>query len=151
GGLARLAPLTAVLFLVPALNLSGIPPLSGFLGKVGLLQAGLAAGSQLALVFVVAGTTTSLLTLYVIVKAWNKAFWQPPLGELPRVRMPRGMVGPTAALLAVGLFLTVLAGPLYALTDRAAVDLLGQGRYVRAVLPDGQRGVGESVEVVNTP
>ena len=39
GGLARLAPLLAVLFFVPAMNLAGIPPFSGFIGKVGLLQA----------------------------------------------------------------------------------------------------------------
>src|SRR5690606_33629085 len=32
GGLARIAPFLAILFFVPAMNLAGIPPLSGFLG-----------------------------------------------------------------------------------------------------------------------
>lgn len=146
GGLARLAPLLAVLFLVPALNLAGIPPLSGFLGKVGLLQAGIAEATPLAYVLVVAGVITSLLTLYVIVKAWNKAFWQPPLQQPADARMPRGMVGPTSVLVAIGLALTLFAGPLYALTGRAAGDLLVQERYVSAVLPDGERGVGESID-----
>src|SRR5690606_1345833 len=40
GALARFAPLLAILFFVPALSLAGIPPLSGFLGKLGLMQAG---------------------------------------------------------------------------------------------------------------
>ncbi|NED90265.1 Na+/H+ antiporter subunit D, partial [Streptomyces sp. SID11233] len=31
GGLARSAPLLAVLFFVPAMNLAGVPPLSGFI------------------------------------------------------------------------------------------------------------------------
>src|SRR5690625_4970371 len=35
GGLARLSPMLAILFFVPAMNLSGIPPFSGFLGKIG--------------------------------------------------------------------------------------------------------------------
>ena len=78
GGLARLSPVLAVLFFVPAMNLAGIPPLSGFLGKVGLLQAGLADGSPMALVLVAGGTLTSLLTLYAIAKTWALAFWRSP-------------------------------------------------------------------------
>src|SRR5690606_8125472 len=42
GGLAKRAPVLAILLLIPAFNLSGIPPMSGFLGKLGLLQAGIA-------------------------------------------------------------------------------------------------------------
>src|SRR3712207_3889752 len=49
GGLARRSPLLAVLFFVPAMNLAGLPPLSGFIGKLGLLQAGAAPGSAEAL------------------------------------------------------------------------------------------------------
>ena len=55
GGLAEAAPLLAVLFFVPAMNLAGIPPFSGFLGKLGLVQAGVADGGPLALVLVAAG------------------------------------------------------------------------------------------------
>ncbi|MFW6772978.1 Na+/H+ antiporter subunit D [Nocardioides sp. CPCC 205120] len=78
GGLARLAPLLGVLFFVPAMNLAGIPPLSGFLGKVGLLQAGLSDGSWLAVLLVAGGTLTSLLTLYAVAKTWALAFWRSP-------------------------------------------------------------------------
>ena len=42
GGLARAAPMLSVLFFVPAMNLAGIPPFSGFLGKLALVQAGVA-------------------------------------------------------------------------------------------------------------
>lgn len=78
GGLARLSPLLGVLFFVPAMNLAGIPPMSGFLGKVGLLDAGIEDGSALAYALVVAGVATSLLTLYAVAKAWNLAFWRTP-------------------------------------------------------------------------
>src|SRR5699024_3632517 len=83
GGLAKLAPALAVLFFIPAMNLAGIPPMSGFLGKMGLLQAGVDAGTPLAYMAVVASLLTSLLTLYAIAKAWNKAFWQPADKDLP--------------------------------------------------------------------
>ncbi|WP_456825665.1 Na+/H+ antiporter subunit D [Cellulomonas sp. P5_E12] len=147
GGLAKLTPVLAILFFVPAMNLAGIPPLSGFLGKVGLLEAGVQVGTPLAYVLVIGSVLTSLLTLYALVKAWNKAFWQVPETPRPPVRLPFGMVAPTAALVAVGLLLTVAAGPLYAYTERAAVSLTEQTPYVDAVLPDGERGQGVSDDV----
>lgn len=52
GGLARAAPLLAALFFVPAMNLAGIPPLSGFIGKLGLMRAGVADGSAWAWILV---------------------------------------------------------------------------------------------------
>jgi multicomponent Na+:H+ antiporter subunit D len=67
-----------VLFFVPAMNLAGIPPLSGFIGKVGLLQAGVADGRPLAFVLVAGGVVTSLLTLLAVARVWTRAFWRPP-------------------------------------------------------------------------
>jgi multicomponent Na+:H+ antiporter subunit D len=149
GGLAKAAPVLAVLFFVPAMNLAGIPPLSGFLGKVGLLQAGVQTGTPLALVLVVGAVVTSLLTLYALVKAWNKAFWQTPPVEPPRTPIPAGMIGPTAALITFGLALTVAGGPLYAYTARAARSLVERTPYIEAVLPDGERGEGVSADLAD--
>jgi len=150
GGLARTAPLLAVLFFIPAMSLAGIPPFSGFLGKAGLLQAGVAAGTPLAYVMVGGAVATSLLTLYAIVKAWNKAFWQTAPADVAPVRLPRGMVGTAATLVVVGLSLTVVAGPLYDYTERAAATLRDSAQYITAVLPDSGRGTGESADVTET-
>src|SRR5690606_24904903 len=151
GGLATMAPGLAVLFFVPAMNLAGIPPLSGFLGEGGLLEAGVVDGSVLAWILVVGSVVTSLLTLYAVIRAWNKAFWQPCPDErtLPaRAPIPLGMIGPTAALVAVGVSLTVLAGPLWSYAERAATMVMDGRTYVEAVFPDGApRGTGESNEV----
>ncbi len=147
GGLAKASPVLAVLFFVPAMNLAGIPPMSGFLGKVGLLQAGVGAATPLAWVLVVGSVLTSLLTLYAMVKAWNKAFWQTPPVEPPRTHLPAGMVGPAAALVGLSLALTVFAGPLYDYAERAAIALEQRTPYLVAVLPDGRRGEGESARV----
>ncbi len=149
GSLARVAPLLAMLFFVPAMNLAGIPPLSGFLGKVGLVEAGVEAGTPLALALVVGGLATSLLTLYAVVKAWNKAFWQEAPEPLPPAPSPRGMVVSAGSLVVVGLAITVVAGPLYRYTDSAAEMLRAREPYIVAVLPDGRRGEGQSVDVVD--
>ena len=159
GGLAAASPVLAFVFVVPALNLGGIPPFSGFIGKVALLEAGAANGSVLAWTLVAGGVITSLLTLYVVARVWTKAFWRSradaPEGNLamaaPAVllddtedveyadrdnvgRMPVGMLVPTALLIAVGLVLTVAAGPIYAYSDRAAVQVLDRNEYITAVV-----------------
>ncbi len=76
GGLARISPLIAILFFIPAMNLAGIPPFSGFLGKVGLIQAGVGAETAMAWALVIASVVTSLLTLLVMVRVWTRAFWR---------------------------------------------------------------------------
>lgn len=164
GGLARLSPLLGVLFFVPALSLAGIPPFSGFLGKAGLLQAGVADGGPLAWALVAGGLLTSLLTLYAIARVWSLAFWrgphadmpgpedtthtnrpdsvdpphhQPDLAEHTGAMLPRLMVAPTAALVLISVGLTAVAGPLFNISGSAADDLLDRAPYVRAVFPDG--------------
>ncbi|QFY08755.1 Na+/H+ antiporter subunit D [Nonomuraea phyllanthi] len=151
GGLMTSTPLLAVLFFVPAMNLSGIPPMSGFLGKVLLVEAGLADGRPLPAVLVAAGLVTSLLTLYAIAKTWGKAFWRGPravragtvveseedTGEEPTVTttlLPLALMASVGALVVLGLAFTVLAGPLSALTHRAAAELWAREPYVTAVL-----------------
>ncbi|KXX60469.1 Na+/H+ antiporter subunit D [Rhodococcus sp. LB1] len=167
GGLAAASPVLAIVFLVPALNLGGIPPFSGFIGKVALLQAGSADASVLAWILVAGGTLTSLLTLYVVARVWTKAFWRAradaPEGDLADVspsalldeseadisfddradvgRIPAMMLIPTVALVAVGLTMTVFAGQIIQISDRAASDLQNRSIYIDAVLgghPDGE-------------
>ena len=147
GSLARIAPLLAVMYFIPAMNLGGIPPFSGFLGKIGLIESGVQSGTGLDWALIAASLVTSLLTLYAVTKAFNQAFWQEPPKPLSGNTIPRTMMGPTAALVALSVSFTVVAGPLYAYTDRAARDLRAQTPYVHAVLPDGVRGAGQSPDV----
>ncbi len=225
GGLALASPLLAILYFVPAMNLAGIPPFSGFIGKLGLLQAGIADGGWQPVVLVAGGAVTSLLTLLAISRVWNRAFWRPPaqppegdtsdaaaadagpeikpaavaadapgaaetdggtdpaadgepddelvgastapasggrqaarraawvrhtavatastpatdgLGgdrgrERPLQPLPWVMVAATAAMVVVTVGLTVVAGPLYAVAERAAGDLIDRTPYISAV------------------
>ena len=57
----------------------------------------------------------------------------------PPRTLPRTMLAATAAMTAVGLMITVVAGPLYAFTQRAAADLTSRDPYVTSVLPEGVR------------
>ncbi len=136
GGLAKAAPWVAVLFFVPAMNLAGMPPMSGFIGKVGLILGGIEADTPTSWTLVGLSTAVSLLTLYALAKVWNRAFWQ----DVPRaisndpVSTPRVMTLSTAALVAFSLVLTIAAGPLIQYSEAAAGALLERRPYVGAVL-----------------
>lgn len=145
GGLARASRLTAVLFFVPALSLSGIPPLSGFVAKLALVQAGIAAGRPADLLVTGVALAAGLITLAAMGRVWVKAFWRPrpDTGDRrpntgppahPGGRGLRLMSGVTLTLVGGGVLLAVLAGPLLAWSGHAAGQLIDRTAYVHAVL-----------------
>jgi multicomponent Na+:H+ antiporter subunit D len=166
-GLLKASPLLGILFFIPALNLGGIPPFSGFLGKTGLFLAGAdeasaadAAGTAwLTWVVIGAGALTSLITLYALTRFWNMAFWRgreelegyesvllgsvqeaPEGATVTATRTtPVMMVAATSALLVVTLCLTIFAGPIFELTSRTAENLSDPSFYVSMVFPGGIR------------
>jgi multicomponent Na+:H+ antiporter subunit D len=139
GGLLHSAPGHAVLFLLPALSLAGIPPFSGFVAKLSLVQAGLAI-EQWTIVGV--SLAVSLLTLFSMTKIWNGVFWGTP-DELSPVaaadgpdRLPASptMLGATTVLVVASLGVSVVAGPLFDVSERAAMVLLERTPYIDAVV-----------------
>lgn len=143
-GLMRAAPFLAALFFIPAINLGGLPPFSGFVGKFALFDAAAMVGSPIMMVLIVAGVATSLLTLFALMRAWNLAFWREEdeasaiesdsrhayLGAAPAAlaqteqrTVPRIMTLATSLMVAVTLALTVFAGPLMQLCEQIGVQL----------------------------
>ncbi|RTR03811.1 Na+/H+ antiporter subunit D [Halomonas nitroreducens] len=141
GGLYRQRPWLSVLFLVPALSLAGMPPLSGFFAKFIVIRAGLEAGAYgVTAIALLVG----LLTLFSMVKIWAEVFWKasPQAGDTPPA-VERGelwlMMAPVVGLALCTLFIGLYAGPLYGLAEASAEQLLDPERYIRAVLgPEGR-------------
>ena len=138
GGIARRHPVLGWLFLLPALSLAGIPPLSGFVAKLAVVRAGFAVEEWEVVGVALA---VSLLTLFSMTKIWGGAFWgDPELVTEPADTTSRRhggtwtMLGATGALVVASLALAVWAGPLYELCQRAAEDLLVPTEYIRAVM-----------------
>jgi len=132
GGLARRSGVFAALFLIPALSLAGIPPFSGFVAKLGLIEAGF-SGADWAIVAV--ALAASLLTLVSMVKIWTGVFWgdpQPhPRGRVGLVRHHRVMGGVTGATVAVCLAIALAAGPIWGFCERTAAQLVATEEYGR--------------------
>src|SRR5215203_1931389 len=79
GGLYLQQPVFAALAMVPIFALAGLPPLSGFVGKLAILEATFASGA-----YWVGGIVllVGLLTLLSMGRAWADGFWRPPAGEV---------------------------------------------------------------------
>ncbi|MFI0407310.1 Na+/H+ antiporter subunit D [Actinomadura sp. 3N508] len=146
GGLARLSSFIAVLFFVPAMSVSGVPPTSGFVAKLALFQAGLGEGRPLAYAVTGVAVLASVLTLMAMSRIWTLGFWRPrPEGvPEPPAEPPdddsytrggvRVMQSVTAVMVVAGLLIAVFAGPLSSWSRRAAIDLLDPSAYRQAVL-----------------
>lgn len=80
GGLYLARPLLAVLFLVSAFSLVGVPPSTGFWGKFLLLREAFDQGRY---VWGGVALAVGLLTLYSMSKIWVEGFWKPHPGQEP--------------------------------------------------------------------
>jgi len=130
GGLYRTQPAFSALAMVPIFSLAGVPPLSGFLGKLAIIEGTFDAGAYWvgAMVLVV-----GLLTLLSMGRTWADGFWTP--ADTPDAMTPgTPLLVAIAGLSVVTLAITVGAEPLFALTLRAAQQLLHPHDYVTAVL-----------------
>ena len=132
GGLLHRRPVIAVLFLPLAMSLAGIPPFSGFVAKLALIQEGIALDRG---VIVAVSLAVSLLTLFSMTKIWGGVFWGERT-EASESAAP-GMVGATVAVVALSLAVAVFAGPIAELAQRAAVDLIDTAIYTDLVLGVG--------------
>jgi multicomponent K+:H+ antiporter subunit D len=133
-----------VLFFIGAVALAGMPPLSGFPGKLMLLQAaqGNPAWPWVWSVVLV----TSLVSIAALVRMGNALFWKTEPGEPRPGRVNPVISLPAALLLLTSLLITLLGGPITEYTGATAGQLLDRQNYVTSVLGEhtGPAGAGES-------
>lgn len=142
GGLWRSQPLTALLFLVPALALAGMPPFSGFWPKLMLVRATLEAGAGwLTAAVLVMG----LLTLIAMARVWADVVWAAAPADATPAPLPAAMRLPLVVLAGLVLAAGIWAGPLVGFAETVAGQILDPTAYIAAVTggPDGP-GAAES-------
>ncbi|MBB6011168.1 monovalent cation/H+ antiporter subunit D [Aquamicrobium sp. NLF2-7] len=127
-----------ICFVLCGLLLSGLPPLSGFLGKFALLSAALSAGddgaiSGMAWAFFAVLIISGLFAMVAMLRVGIRTFWAPPIeGVVPRVLVVE--FAPVALLLALCVVMTVKAGPVMAYVDATSQSLHSPDAYIEGVL-----------------
>ena len=137
GGLYRARPLLAILFLIPALSLAGLPPLSGFWAKFILVKAGLEVESYL---IVATALFVGVLTLFSMTKIWAEVFWKEKPVEAQGCVAPlegsawMSLILPIGVLAVLTLTIGFMGEPIFILSTRAAEQLLNPTEYIQTVL-----------------
>jgi len=137
GGLYKLYPWLALLFLIPAMSLGGVPPLSGFFAKFILVREGLVLADYLV---VGIALFVGVLTLYSMTKIWAEAFWKPDPAAGPEAggekvkKIPVMMWVPIAIMAAATLSIGFYPEWLLSVANRAGEELMDPARYIQAVM-----------------
>ncbi len=134
GGIYKARPLIAILFLLPALSLAGIPPTPGFFGKLFLIYGGFSIG---AWAITATAIMVSILTMFSMIKIWNEAIWKkapddallPEPGKVPKASLWASIVL-VAVLMAMGLSTGFLADYFF----EAGRQVLDTDLYIQTVL-----------------
>jgi multicomponent K+:H+ antiporter subunit D len=130
------------LFFLAAIGIVGLPPLSGFIGKL-LILDGVRAAPEAAWIWGVILITT-LIGVLAFARAGSRIFWQSASveGSIPD-GTPQGRRGGLVAagsLLAALAILSVMGGPVTAYTEATAVQLFEPQQYIDAVLGESAGG-----------
>jgi multicomponent Na+:H+ antiporter subunit D len=131
-GLIRLHPGLGWMFFIAALSLSGIPPLSGFLGKIFITEGTFHVGYYWLGGI---GLLTSLLVLYSIMKIFMNGFWgYTELSEEQQKGTTKGLLLPIGILTFLTIALGLGAQGIHSYVDFAVEGLMNPNHYIDAVL-----------------
>ncbi len=134
-GLIRNYPLLGWLFFITMLSLAGIPPLSGFIGKVYVGQGAIETGSFILLII---AFLSSIFVLYSLLRIFMNCFWgETIINEDDDVPLKKGMLIPLVLLGLLTIALGVGAEALAPYVSDAARTLMNPEIYIDAVLNSG--------------
>lgn len=135
GGVYKKRPWLALLFLISAMSLAGLPPLSGFFAKFLVIKAGVEASSWWATGFAL---VVGLLTLYSMIKIWSEVFWKAPKTETIEALEQRPLsvwiMAPVILLATITVSIGIFGEQLLQVAEQAAEQLLQRDAYIEAVL-----------------
>ncbi|PHQ26957.1 monovalent cation/H+ antiporter subunit D [Marinobacter guineae] len=119
----------SVLFLIGAVAAAGLPPLSGFFGKLLILQS-VEPGTEMAWLWSVI-LIGSFLTVIAYSRAGSIVFWRTVDGHLETPDPLNGRISVAAgALTALAVVMVALAGPITRYTDATAAQLYDTDAYI---------------------
>lgn len=135
GGLMKSYPALGWFYLIAALGLAGIPPLSGFVGKLLIVQGGFQADNIWSSLFILA---SSLLVLLSVIRIFLFAFWGEEKKAYVRINLKqyRTLFLPTALVIMLSVFYGIGAEWITPYMEQAAKLLNDPSIYIDGVMKE---------------
>jgi len=133
-GLIKSYPLLGWSLFIAAISLAGIPPFSGFIGKLFIIQAGFESGSYIGSFVVL---FSSLFVLYSVMKIFINGFWGIPKSYSGEEKLPyRSLLLPSIALVAISVAYGLGVEYINPYVTQAVEVLTNPDLYIKAVLKE---------------
>ncbi len=134
-GLIQYYPLFGWMFFIVLLALIGVPPLSGFVGKILIGQGAIEAGSFVLLAI---GFASSIIVLYSLLRIFLASFFgETTVSEEDKKPIPKGAMVSFILLTITIIYLGVGAESLSIYVQDAARTLMNPSIYIDAILEEG--------------
>ncbi|MGD7046269.1 Na+/H+ antiporter subunit D [Jeotgalibacillus proteolyticus] len=134
GGMIKEYPWIGWTYFVAALSLAGIPPLSGFIGKLLIVRGGFDAGEMIGPLIILG---SSLIVLYSAMKIFTNGFWGTPKEYTgAKAHLASRLWIPAAVLMVIAIAYGVGTEAVRPFITQAVEPLINPAIYIEAVLKE---------------
>ncbi|MGB6407552.1 MAG: Na+/H+ antiporter subunit D [Planococcus donghaensis] len=131
-GLMKNYPLLGWSFFIAMLSLAGIPPLSGFIGKVLISSAAIDNGSYVLLAL---SLLSSIFVLYSLLRVFKNCFWgETIVSKEEQLPLRRGVLIPCLVLVGLTILIGLGTESMSPYVSDAAETLVNPSIYIDAIL-----------------
>lgn len=132
GGLMGTYPYLAWTFFIAAITLAGIPPFSGFAGKLLILQGAVKSESYGGLTVIL---LSSLMVLYSVMRIFIYGFWGKPNSTKGYEKISvSSLLAPAMVIVAISIFYGLGTEVIYSYISVAVETLINPEIYIETVL-----------------
>ncbi|MCU9612776.1 Na+/H+ antiporter subunit D [Caldibacillus lycopersici] len=133
-GLIKHYPGLAWTFFIAAISLAGIPPFSGFVGKLLVIQGGFTAEEYIGATIIL---LSSLLVLYSVMKIFIHGFWGVPKEYAKKESISyRALLFPIVLIITISVLYGIGSDYVYSYVSQAVQTLVNPELYIEAVLKE---------------
>ncbi len=132
-GLMTVKPTLGWSFFIAILAIAGIPPLSGFFGKLLMVEGAFSTGEIFPGIVIL---LSSLFVLMSLIKVFTRGFWGEKSGKFNLAIPYKKMMLPVVILLACSVLYGVFSNALYPFIADAVDPIIDPNIYIHAVIKE---------------